>query len=398
MAGRIIIQHILVKIADDDLQSIAKDLQRLPLITLDENQSDTLLAMFLDEGFKHRKMEATKLIVDFFQQERGRKDPLPVISSIFINPNIDRDVMLFVTDCYKRQPIDYFIDLVNINFHKGDDIAVKIAAVLINLFPNISHDDWKLLFHLTDDESEDEDEENSYPNQKLRCLFQTKMGETILLSKPEWVKDFPKVSLTKLPKLPSVKTAVNLLYNDICKKSDEVNLEKKKNEILQTLISQYSISTYEEKLVMLEPIFEITEEMKKGVDLFKDHFREYGPINSKYSDLDDDVSNCCSKSADCHMLTCKEFENNDNDIFAIDEHMTKIKWFKNTCDYQKCSAYIPKENEHCAIRRPLPNGGWIGCYCSIECLSNDVDPHDKTTLLMIGRMIKQLNEIGIRDR
>src|SRR5439155_7296 len=54
----------------------------------------------------------------------------------------------------------------------------------------------------------------------------------------------------------------------------------------------------------------------------------------------------------CRMLscTCKE----EDDI-----------WFTNSCD---CCFKKIRNISHC-IRFPLEDGGWLGCYCSLDCMT-----------------------------
>lgn len=63
----------------------------------------------------------------------------------------------------------------------------------------------------------------------------------------------------------------------------------------------------------------------------------------------------------CRMFYCNEF----NDYLEDDVMDLEFSnWFVGHCDF--CGKNIPIYDW--AIRRPLPSGGWRGCYCSHECL------------------------------
>lgn len=382
----------------DELTSL---LQLLPITALTSDRSDTLIGLFLNECFKYKNEDAALIIVNFFDEMRVRVDPLPAIIQIFLNNNIDRSVQLFMVDCYKdKAPIDYYIDLINITCPGGDIIAVKIAAILSTIFNNLSSADWNFLLKLTDSDPNVENEEDLYPNQGLRLFLQTKAAETNnIFNKPSWIKDYPANSVSHIPKtIPSVKEALNLLLNSIRNqllfddKGKVINVEQN-TKVINTLISQYAISTIPEKISMLSSVLDIAPFDDSDI------FREFGPVNCIYSDVPsmDDENYECTKYGGCRMFTCSEFENmysngDQIDIFTIEEHTSNIDWFRKSCD--KCMTKIPKR--HYAIRRPLINGGWLGCFCSIDCMKHDVnDPHIS---LMIGRIQEQLNRIGIRDR
>lgn len=401
-AGTIVIQLILSKIADKDIDAVSSNLARLPLGVISSTQSDTLLSWFLNKAAEHHNTDAARTIVSAFDMARIRVDPLPAITQLFLNTSLSRDTLLFTLNCFpEKQPLDYFIDLVNMS---GDLLALKAAALIITAFPTISSTDWALLLSLTDRDPESEpEEEDAYPNQMLRVFLQAKVAETgVCTKRPEWVQDFSIEDIPHVPDtIPSVKEGVELLLEAIEKQ--QINIisgvdgesvdVRQSNEVKETLISQYAISTIAEKIQMLFPV--------KEMEPFDDTiiFREFGPLNTMYtiSAEPPDPAHECSKHGGCRMFTCTEFEQmyadgDAIDIMAIEEQTDNIDWFRKSCD--KCLK--PINHRHFAIRQPLCHGGWMGCFCSIDCMKEGVtDPH---IALMIGRMQEQLSVIGIRHR
>jgi hypothetical protein len=69
----------------------------------------------------------------------------------------------------------------------------------------------------------------------------------------------------------------------------------------------------------------------------------------------------------CRMLTClcKEV---DDDLLEK-EGEDRETWFEGYCNY--CKDDI--EYKEVALRFPCEQGGWLGCYCSIDCISRTFD-------------------------
>lgn len=104
----------------------------------------------------------------------------------------------------------------------------------------------------------------------------------------------------------------------------------------------------------------------------------------------------CLLFGGCRMLICthREVDQEDDDD-AVDEQTEEnlyTDWFTGYC--QIC--YRKIENRVYAIRRPLVDGGWQGCYCSFEHLWNDdIDVLEKS---IINLFRQQLEQLGIQDR
>lgn len=182
--------------------------------------------------------------------------------------------------------------------------------------------------------------------------------------------------------------------------------EKEEDEVYQGMVvaSNYNISTPAEKLMIFGD--SLKDFIKKDKYDSKDDdiiFRILGPSNPIYHmGLDGDgdeeqeakVSNPFCEKYGCRMLTCCC---NDR-IIADPSDLTDfglspdLDWFGGCCIV--CST--PLSGRHLAVRRPDVGGGWCGCYCSIKCLASTFDY--KLSLILVGRMEKQLMTIGIADR
>jgi len=97
----------------------------------------------------------------------------------------------------------------------------------------------------------------------------------------------------------------------------------------------------------------------------------------------------------CRMFTCT--------VFDYDEEMKRFEdWYEGFC--HQCNSRI-RRRWH-AVRIPGEKGGWIGCFCSWECVRVALDDvgynpemEPKTIQhLLVNLFEKQIRDIGIQDR
>lgn len=100
--------------------------------------------------------------------------------------------------------------------------------------------------------------------------------------------------------------------------------------------------------------------------------RYYGPQNAKIG------KKCCSFDGRCRMLECK---------------CDSGEWFSGYCE--ECFSSI-RDLSH-SVRYPLKNGGWRGCYCSIECMAKKFS-EKKRSFAKINNLKTFLSTVGIYDR
>ena len=125
-------------------------------------------------------------------------------------------------------------------------------------------------------------------------------------------------------------------------------------------------------------VYELLEEsvLKVSMQLYSDNIE----LDIKYGYVCKSENNC-KNSIDnrCRMRTCICNEEGD-------------EWYGETCD--NCDEYIDKSD---ALRIPLLEGGWFGCFCSISCIREiykDVDD-DQVPIkqILINALEYKLDEI-----
>ncbi len=169
-------------------------------------------------------------------------------------------------------------------------------------------------------------------------------------------------------------------------------LDISKEQVREAFVTAYNVGTVEQKVALLG---DLAGEISKEV-LVNDEklFTILGPTNPIYGMILDPESDCC-KYGGCRMLTCIDFENEDEfGIIDEDDPEDTIEWFSGFCEY--CHLKIAKKIY--ALRRPLTFGGWKGVFCSFKCLREVVPMNDVLNHFIINQIEDQLLSIGIQDR
>lgn len=128
----------------------------------------------------------------------------------------------------------------------------------------------------------------------------------------------------------------------------------------------------------------ISEQYRESLMEDMSLFNILGPANPRM-DCEEWI---CQKFGGCRMLYCSCLEHHLTDPETGEKSCNE--WFKGKCD--KCSRKISKKCY--AVRKPLSNGGWIGTYCSWNCLYLSGDVEDE----LVMRYEKEVNERKIMNR
>lgn len=74
----------------------------------------------------------------------------------------------------------------------------------------------------------------------------------------------------------------------------------------------------------------------------------------------------CNRYGGCPMLLCSCYLPPEDERESLFDD--EISWFRGSCDY--CWRRIRRKAH--AVRLPLIDGSWKGCYCSFICIQNDI--------------------------
>lgn len=315
---------------DDDLDDLNVD-----ILTYDE--VDYVLFVMLDNAYDYNNEDAAVIIIEYFEERRILVDPLPSLLMLFLNTYMNVNLLRWVTSLFPHKTgAGYYYDLINAN--GMDESTVQIAKSLLNIFPDVTDDEWQQLLDLTGSNDEYE-----YENILLREFFRAQTGNFSV--KPEWIVKNDTNSVTNF----------KLEFDKIMM---EVNANSNSNVDL-------NLNDFDDSSI----------------------FRKYGPVNSCYQGKLIAEDHECVKYGGCRMLLCKEY--GDFDLTAEETYLSD--WFTGKCD--QCEKKIKFRN-YC-VRLPLYNGGWKGCYCSFPCMQKEITNSDVGNI--VGKIRIQLLAIGINE-
>jgi hypothetical protein len=161
-------------------------------------------------------------------------------------------------------------------------------------------------------------------------------------------------------------------------------------EIVRTksyLLEVFKTSNEDEKRELLRPVME--NQSQQMLQNNEDLFRIFGPANPLYNQ-DLSKPGRSNKYGGCRMFLC--------DVFDYDEEFDYLSdWFTGVC--QECHFKI--RHRWYAVRKPGYHGGWTGCYCSWDCVRQELYESDEPDLLtdeLVNIFETDINRIGIQDR
>ena len=166
------------------------------------------------------------------------------------------------------------------------------------------------------------------------------------------------------------------------------------NQARKVLYDKLSAMTIEQRKVYLTYVNqESMDQLVKNNELFN----IFGPANAIINGNFKKTDHICYRYGGCRMLYCNCFEFEQMDIGKDEleiEFPNIPQWFKGQCE--RCDRVVQKRCY--AVRRPLPQGGWRGTYCSWNCLYLSGNVEDQLSMELCNLMENQLNEMGIIDR
>jgi hypothetical protein len=130
-----------------------------------------------------------------------------------------------------------------------------------------------------------------------------------------------------------------------------------------------------EPLIRDELIDKITSMSSADGDMRKN--RVWGPLNAG--------DGACSNGGLCRMLYCNCYRDTEEDV-------PDDAWFDGKCEWCK----VRLEDFSHAVRIPMEDGGWYGCFCSFKCASKHEDVEYDEYRLSTAESI--VSDFGIIDR
>lgn len=346
-----------------------------------------------------RATDVFQLLISEWAAGNLTEDVLPLTSKMFLGTVFTDEVLQMLIE------VDETITFINII----DDIqqldaspAVIVGCERLNtIFGKQSYSTYKSLHADLEQRQKDiEDRNQAVFDFLTRCMEETSPP----LPKPVWIKLFADLPENKeelqqftvavaVTQLPEPRVIAEIMTGGLgaagIGSAEEIGNWKiqweeraRRNEL--TAEERQTVLTY------------LTRVLRAELSSHDDLARVYGPSHPpEMTELNDDPEFPCSMHGGCRMFLCVCLENVDNEFGTDPKPPATVEWFRGSCD--KCHGKI--EHKHYAVRKPIFLGGWLGCYCSWDCIRKDMGtPSDLGTVAMIDAFEKKVLEVGIQDR
>ncbi len=386
--GTAIIQLAVNSIQNDDMDSLADYIQRMPLERLEESQSTSLLVRFLTSAVEFQRTSSVPIILEAWSSFYPSIEEVSFYTLMYTMPGIPTDILTFVS--YSLEDSSFLEVIDELTILPAREELIVACQRAHSVFGPQTRDTYLVAF-----ESAESRGNEAVTRFLLPLLLPTEEYAPV----PEWVKNFrsgpvpnEKDVVPVTPKQPapvnvmdiSIDEMVDLLTDGLSTAGLSVDdVEESKNVIRSYL----QIAPVEERMALLQPVLE--KEFLSSLQEDDDIFRVLGPANPLFGSEVEQMS-----FGGCRMFTCNVFDYDDDENEYFD-------WFTGNCEI--CRKKI--RNRYHAVRIPKPMGGWVGCFCSFnhvrDGLGNDeldTARPDIASRTMIDIVEREIKRIGIQDR
>jgi hypothetical protein len=397
-----VIWGILESLQHHNLTNLNKLLLKLDLTYLDVESSDQLLIMFLEEGFTQNEVEGTKIIFNYWRGFNPEEEKFSTWTYIFTLRAVKDEVLSFLIRIFPE--ITFLNVLQELADNDSSDLIESACYRADRLFVNIPNEDYKVLYLYVLNQAI----ELGNSNYRVKEFLIDRLKQTSDFAPiPKWVKNYhiptwnDKKILGRLPydieleipqtpqlnyELPTPEEALLLMTGGM----EYTGLEKNVlSDIKKLMIDKYKDSSTDEKIAMVEKSMNTQDQLlaTNNPTLFK----LYGPNHPEYDSILDPLGNHCQRYGGCRMHLCQKYQ----DITESETLIENQYWFTNSCEF----CYLGIRKVCHAVRRPLENGGWVGCYCSWKCVRESLSDVDSTLQNeMINTFENDCIRYGIQDR
>ena len=346
------------RIDTGDLSGFKSDLDGLVLISLGSEERLILLITLLSYAIEKGKLT---LIQPLLEKWNGDYDDevIPTIGDLVATPLCPPNVIEMILDYCNVSPMEVVESrLLDSN---GDD-TIYVCDRLRKLFPNsLGIEELSYLETVSE----------NIGNQDIISYFHTHPVFRKNIKRPLWV---------------SIREGET---NDLLQPETWEGYVHPEGDNISDIFEQVEMKGKVDPQV-IEHICAIAKSVVPvKTDAFKDPDRVFGPLN-RFSDNRDCVSGIVKGG--CRMLTCRC---RDFDVDGFDfEDNEPFGWFEGACD--GCEKKI-EDPSHC-LRFPIYGGGWVGCYCSIECI-REFPPRipDQLSEFLLDASLQTIESKGIVD-
>ena len=334
-----------------------KEMTKILFLLLDHKANEDLIFLVLSPWDPEYNFDAliARLIRDFLLDSLDMEELIIKIQNIADYKNVMKEMMAI----RKNKNFALLASMVQMLFER--QLRLEEIRDLISYAHNYSILKREDVGDIMDYLKKLEGEKNMA---EIPCWMSVEEGENLSLLETVSPGDSYEDLLSDSKNIESQAKQLFYQYKDGELKEEQVSEEF--NQALQSFLASLSYQEFEGKY---------------------NPNRIFGPANTF---LDRNCVSNVNQLGPCRMLhcLCREYNyDEDNDILEMD-------WFHKRCNF--CLRAI-RDRSH-AIRFPVEDGGWKGCYCSLECMKEDTSYIDDKTNYRIDLMKSTLYDSGIMDR
>jgi hypothetical protein len=409
-------------IATGNMEELDLYLDRLDLSEIDIDTLNQILAYLLtvcyevekfkyDNGITTPDFTALRRVIQEWSDTNPSEDQLPTTTQIFILKELDITVLRFVA--LSDGDSSFYGHMMHLMMYPSGPDVTRACQHLHDIYGEQSIPMYIALRDELDNIRNTDGETNDAVYDFLTDLIKEystyapipdhiSLGEYTFLPRHEDLV----AALPSAPTSPKIDNPTTQQFMSVVLKASQIttirhavvsDILRRKMEEIEEWAQKASA---EEKSDIMRSLTKSLAEKMMQKDPFI--FRVLGPAHPMYgtNDLDTDSPAPCAKWGGCRMLTCTEYANvtADGEIaypeVNINLNYDDIEWFTGNCDI--CNNRIRSKEE--AVRMPMEEGGWDGCYCSWDHARSDVVKPNETIMQLIDIFEKQCKEHGIQKR
>lgn len=384
-----IIQAVFTTVRQQDLPTFRRLLPHLKIGELAEEESiklaDLLSRVILDNAKNPREF----LREGFTEWKKNYPPEKNVIGEMLRAPFVLDEVILDVTKVLDFHYLDYINTLVLYPDSEKNIEAVERMHRLVGLQ---SPDEYRACLKYLRPRLEKGNKPTSRVNMYLYRFLEAQLRQvsefvpapSYLLDEEnvEWSDEEGLDDPTSIPfVIPDTEEATSLIL-----KSMESIIQKPSFEERDAMRKEIAKDYEQEgndrmRIRFLQPVYVEHFGLEKQDP---ERFRQWGPANPFV------LAKGAINPQSSRMFTCIRYVNEDEfEFFYLpkeDEDYYVFDWFKGYCE--RCDRRI--QWYHHAVRMPVEDGGWMGCYCSWKCVRKDLRSE--------GELVDQVSPYPMRLR
>ena len=367
-----------------DSEKFLKWLKIMPISQLKTEQSDRLLYHFLDTARQSQFLEIVPRIIFEWSASYPPSNSFPLLSYLFTQSIFTPDLLSFVIKAYPTITyLEIMLDFINYDSIPAISLACKKAD---QIFGTQSINTYKELYNKF--QTDTLGLGNTKVNNRVEEYLEIKIKELSEYQEyPKWLISSDLTSSELMERLPKeMKTPAftdQELLDLALENLNEVVNEEDREQAIEIMKKSFSIITREEKQKLWADLnkLQINNQEQEDVELFK----ILGPVNPILNATDEEL-----KWGGERMFI--------SSIYDYDEDIGEVEdYFTGNC--QECNLKL-RNRYHC-VRLPRVTGGWLGCFCSWNCIRTFVKKNEEPNVLlevMINIYQDQISAYGIYDR